>query len=131
MSNTDPLSDMITRIRNGQSAGKANVKMFSSKMKVSLCQVLVDEGFIDGYGIQEVSGIKELTISLKYYKGQPVIEEIQRVSRPGRRIYRSKDRLPSVLGGLGISVISTSRGLMTDSNAKKSGYGGEVICIVS
>lgn len=130
MSVTDPLSDMITRIRNGQSAGKISVTMPSSKLKISLCRVLKDEGYIEEYGVYNQSGKETLAISLKYYKGEPVIENIQRISKPGCRCYKSKNSVPQVLGGLGISVISTSKGLMSDKSAKAQGYGGEVMCIV-
>jgi small subunit ribosomal protein S8 len=130
MSITDPLSDMITRIRNGQAAGKTSVTMPSSKLKVSLCQVLKNEGYIGEYGIEEFEGKKSLTLALKYYKGEPVIESIQRISKPGCRSYKSKNDLPRVLGGLGISIISTSKGLMSDKSAMEKGHGGEVICIV-
>ncbi len=131
MSMTDPVSDMITRIRNGQSAGKLRVIMPSSKLKVCLCQVLKDEGYIEDYSVEENLGKKELLVNLKYYKGQPVVDNLQRISRPGRRVYKSKENLPEVLGGLGISIVSTSKGLMTDKDARKNGYGGEVLCIVS
>jgi small subunit ribosomal protein S8 len=131
MSMTDPLADMITRIRNGQAAGKTEVTMPSSKLKVSVCRVMKDEGYIEDYSVQENVGKAELTVALKYYKGQPVIESLQRVSKPGRRVYESKDRLPVVLGGLGISIISTSKGVMTDREAREGGHGGEVLCVVS
>lgn len=127
---TDPVADMLTRIRNGQSAGKKSVKQPSSKLKVSLATVLRDEGYIMGFTTEKVGSFTELTILLKYYNGLPVIEKLQRISRPGLRIYKSKNDLPKVLGGLGIAIISTSNGVMTDKVARLSGYGGEVVCIV-
>jgi len=129
MSLQDPISDMLTRVRNAQKARKVNVKMPSSKQKVSIASVLQDEGFISSISItQDIK--KTLTIELKYYQGQPVIETIKRISRPGLRIFKSKDELPTVNAGLGISIISTSQGLMTDRKARAAGYGGEVICSV-
>ena len=129
MSLQDPISDMLTRVRNAQKARKVNVKMPSSKQKVSIATVLQEEGFISSFSITE--DIKKiLTIELKYYQGQPVIETIKRISRPGLRIFKSKDELPTVNAGLGISIISTSQGLMTDKKARAAGYGGEVICSV-
>jgi small subunit ribosomal protein S8 len=129
MSLQDPISDMLTRVRNAQKARKVNVKMPSSKQKVSIATVLQEEGFISSFSITD--DIKKiLTIELKYYQGQPVIETIKRVSRPGLRIFKSKDELPTVNAGLGISIISTSQGLMTDKKARAAGYGGEVICSV-
>ncbi|CAG1770959.1 30S ribosomal protein S8 [uncultured bacterium] len=130
MSMTDPVADMLTRIRNGQSAGKKTIKQPSSKLKVSIAQVLKDEGYITDFGTETVGSHTEMTIELKYYKGTPVIESIKRVSRPGLRIYKSKDELPKVLGGLGIAIISTSKGVMTDRAARAIGHGGEVICTV-
>ncbi len=129
MSLQDPISDMLTRVRNAQKANKVNVVMPSSKQKVSVATVLKDEGYITDF---KVSGDtkKSLTIELKYYQGKPVIESIKRISRPGLRIFKAKDELPSVNGGLGISIISTSQGLMTDRQAKAAGHGGEVICLV-
>jgi small subunit ribosomal protein S8 len=129
MSLQDPISDMLTRVRNAQKARKVNVKMPSSKQKVSIASVLQEEGFINSFSITD--DIKKiLTIELKYYQGQPVIETIKRVSRPGLRIFKSKDELPTVNAGLGISIVSTSQGLMTDKKARAAGYGGEVICSV-
>jgi len=130
MSMTDPVADMLTRIRNGQSAGKKIVKMQTSKLKLSIAKVLKDEGYISGYSIESIGSHEEILVELKYYKGVPVIENIKRISRPGLRIYRSKDRLPVVLGGLGIAIVSTSNGVMTDKAARASGHGGEVICTV-
>lgn len=130
MSMSDPIADMLTRIRNGQSASKKTIKQPSSKLKISIAQVLKDEGYITDFSTETVGGHSEMTIELKYYKGTPVIESIKRVSRPGLRIYKSKDELPKVLGGLGIAIISTSKGVMTDRAARAIGHGGEVICTV-
>lgn len=127
---TDPVADMLTRIRNGQSAGKKTVKQPSSKLKVSIANVLKEEGYITDYTVETNGSHAEMTIVLKYYKGNPVIENIKRVSRPGLRIYKSKDELPKVLGGLGIAVVSTSNGVMTDRAARAIGHGGEVLCTV-
>jgi small subunit ribosomal protein S8 len=127
---TDPIADMLTRIRNGQSAGKKIVKMQASKLKLSIAKVLKDEGYITGFSVDSIGPHEEILVELKYYKGAPVIENIKRISRPGLRIYRSKDRLPVVLGGLGIAIVSTSNGVMTDKAARASGHGGEVICTV-
>jgi small subunit ribosomal protein S8 len=132
MSITDPLADLLTRVRNGQSANKATVSMPSSKLKVSVCRVLKQEGYIEDYSVQATENNKSvLGITLKYYQGQPVIESIQRVSKPGRRVYKGADELPKVLGGFGVAIISTSRGLMTDKEAREGGHGGEVLCTVS
>jgi small subunit ribosomal protein S8 len=120
---------MLTRVRNAQKARKVNVKMPSSKQKVGIATVLQDEGFISSFSVSDDIK-KTLTIELKYYQGKPVIETIKRVSRPGLRIFKSKDDLPTVNAGLGISIISTSHGLMTDKNARTAGHGGEVICSV-
>lgn len=130
MSMTDPVADMLTRIRNGQSAGKRFIKQPSSKLKVSIAKVLKDEGYIADFSTETVGNHIEMTIELKYYKGVPVIENIKRISRPGLRIYKSKDELPKVLGGLGIAIVSTSNGVMTDRAARAIGHGGEVICTV-
>jgi small subunit ribosomal protein S8 len=132
MSITDPLADLLTRIRNGQSANKPTVSMPSSKLKVSVCRVLKQEGYIEDYAVKDIENHKSvLDISLKYYQGRPVIEAIQRVSKPGRRVYKGADDLPKVLGGFGVAIISTSRGLMTDKEAREGGHGGEVLCTVS
>lgn len=129
MSLQDPIADMLTRIRNAQKAEKVVVKMPASKQKSNIAQVLKDEGYIKDF--QTTGDARQtITIELKYYQGKPVIEEIKRVSRPGLRIFRSKDDLPSVNGGLGIAIISTSKGLMTDRKAREVGHGGEVICSV-
>ncbi len=129
MSLQDPVSDMLTRIRNAQKATKVSVTMPSSNQKENIAKVLRDEGYILGYSTSG-DAKKELSIELKYFQGKPVIEEIKRVSRPGLRIFKSKDELPSVNGGLGIAIISTSKGVMTDKQARDSGNGGEVICTV-
>ncbi|MCI0653180.1 MAG: 30S ribosomal protein S8 [Methylococcaceae bacterium] len=131
MSMTDPVADMLTRIRNGQNAGKMEVSMFSSKLKKAIAAVLKEEGYIQNYALESEGQIEKLVVTLKYYQGLPVIDEIKRVSRPGLRIYRSQEKLPSVLGGLGISIVSTSKGVMTGRTAKAHGLGGEVLCTVS
>lgn len=126
---TDPISDMLTRIRNAQSAGKVDVTMPASKMKSSIAKVLKDEGYIVDHAVNS-DAKPELTVTLKYFEGTPVIEKVQRISKPGLRIYKGKDDLPKVLNGLGIAIISTSSGLMTDKQARAKGFGGEVICTV-
>jgi len=129
MSMQDPLADMLTRIRNGQQAAKADVTMPSSKLKVSVAKVLQDEGYVNGYSVAE--GPKpELTVELKYFEGKPVIAELDRVSRPGLRNYSGKDGLPTVRSGLGVAVVSTSKGVMSDRAARAAGIGGEVLCTV-
>ena len=130
MSMSDPIADMLTRIRNAQSVDKTAVTMPSSKLKVAIAQVLKDEGYIDGFAIKG-DNKAELEIALKYYAGRPVIERIERVSRPGLRIYRGREALPSVMNGLGVAIVSTSRGVMTDRRARETGVGGEVLCIVA
>lgn len=130
MSMTDPIADMLTRIRNGQAAGKKSVKIPSSKLKVAIAKVLKDEGYIIDFKTEVNKSHVEMTVELKYFNGTPVIENIKRVSRPGLRIYKSKDELPKVLGGLGIAIVSTSNGVMTDRAARAIGHGGEVICTV-
>jgi len=130
MGMSDPLSDMLTRIRNGQQAYKSDVTMPSSKLKLAVAEVLRDEGYIRGFETTEESGKPMLKVTLKYYLGKPVIENLKRVSRPGLRIYRSKQDIPTVIGGLGVAVVSTSNGLMTDKAARAAGIGGEVLCIV-
>jgi small subunit ribosomal protein S8 len=130
MSMTDPVADMLTRIRNGQSANKKEVTMPSSSLKLAIAKVLKEEGYISNFLVETKSAFPELKIDLKYYRGTPVIEEIQRVSRPGLRIYKSKEDLPKVLGGLGVAIISTSKGVMTDRVARTQGHGGEVLCTV-
>ncbi|MDH5393554.1 MAG: 30S ribosomal protein S8 [Gammaproteobacteria bacterium] len=131
MSMSDPIADMLTRVRNGQSADKTSVQMPSSKGKVAIANVLKNEGFIAGFSVDENAGKPLLNIDLKYFEGKPVIEEINRVSRPGLRIYKSKDELPKIQNGLGIAIISTSKGVMTDSQARAAEQGGEVLCTVS
>jgi small subunit ribosomal protein S8 len=131
MSMTDPVADLLTRIRNGQTAGKASVSMASSKLKASILKVLKDEGYIAGYNVDGESPKPQLTVDLKYFDGRPVIDRLERVSRPGLRIYRGKDELPKVLGGMGTVIVSTPKGVMTDKAARAIGQGGEVICIVA
>ncbi len=130
MSMSDPVADMLTRIRNGQHANKTTVTMPSSKQKVAIAKVLESEGYISGYSVSDDSK-PQLTIELKYFEGRPVIAKIQRVSRPGLRIFKNKGELPSVDGGLGVAIISTSKGVMSDRAARAAGEGGEVICTVS
>ncbi len=131
MSMQDTVADMLTRIRNGQMAGKVRVSMPASRLKGAVAAVLKDEGYIKGFEV-ETEGVKStLFVSLKYYEGKPVISRIQRVSRPGLRVYRSKDELPVVDGGLGVVVVSTSSGVMSGRAAQKAGHGGEVLCVVS
>ncbi|MDT8311228.1 MAG: 30S ribosomal protein S8 [Methylophaga sp.] len=131
MSMTDPIADMLTRIRNAQQANKADVKMPSSKVKVSIADVLKEEGYISAYNVSEETGKPQLTVTLKYFEGKPVIETINRVSRPGLRVYRSAGQIPKVIGGLGVAIVSTSKGVMADRKARALGQGGEVICSVS
>lgn len=131
MSMTDPIADMLTRIRNGQKARKLNVSMPASKEKEAVARVLKDEGYITGYESEGEGSKKTMTVELKYFEGSPVIEKVQRVSKPGLRIYRGKDELPKVLGGLGVAIVSTSAGVMSDREAREKGIGGEVICVVS
>ena len=131
MSMSDPIADMLTRIRNAQIVDKAAVTMPSSKIKVAIAQVLKDEGYIDGYSVRDEGGKPELEIALKYYAGRPVIERIERVSRPGLRVYRGRDALPQVMNGLGVAIVTTSKGVMTDRHARATGLGGEVIGFVA
>jgi len=131
MTMTDPISDMLTRIRNGQNARKVSVSMPASKAKEAVAKVLKDEGYVTDYSLDGEGAQQQLTIELKYFEGAPVIEHIRRTSRPGLRIYRSKEDLPKVLGGLGVAIVSTSAGVMSDRQAREKGIGGEVICIVS
>jgi len=128
---SDPIADMLTRIRNAQSANKVSVSMPNSKIKVGIASVLKDEGYITDFRVDENKGKPNLEITLKYFQGRGVIDEIRRASRPGLRIYRGKDDLPRVLDGLGIAIVSTARGFMTDAAAKSAGYGGEIICYVA
>jgi small subunit ribosomal protein S8 len=132
MSMTDPIADMLTRIRNGQTVGLESVRMPSSRQKEAIARVLQEEGYIGDWKAEDLPGNKrDLIIELRYFEGRPVIDQIRRISSPGLRIYKSKDELPSVLGGLGVAIISTSAGMMTDRTARTKGYGGEVICVVS
>lgn len=131
MSMSDPLADMLTRIRNAQTAEMAEVVMPASKQKAAIAQVLKDEGYIGDYSVDKEGSKPQLRINLKYHQGRPVIGQIKRVSRPGLRIYKGKDELPKVNGGLGVAIISTSRGVMSDREARASGQGGEVLCTVS
>jgi len=131
MSMTDPIADMLTRIRNGLGAGKAEVKVPSSKVKKSIAQVLKDEGYISDFAVEDIDGKPVLNVTLKYFEGKPVIEMIKRVSRPGLRVYKGRTELPKVQGGLGVAIVSTSRGVMSDRAARKGGHGGEVICYVA
>jgi len=128
---SDPIADMLTRIRNALASNKLTVSMPSSKKKVAIAEVLKDEGFVHEYSVEDVDGKSMLTVQLKYFDGRPVIEMIKRVSRPGLRIYKSRDDLPQVMGGLGVAIISTSKGLMTDRAARQAGHGGEVLCYVA
>jgi small subunit ribosomal protein S8 len=128
---SDPIADMLTRIRNGQSVDKTEVAMPSSKLKVAIAKVLEDEGYISGYTVDANEGKPVLRIGLKYYAGRPVIERIERVSRPGLRIYKNRQTIPQVMNGLGIAIVSTPQGVMTDRKARAAGIGGEVLCYVA
>ncbi len=131
MSMSDPISDMLTRIRNAQMAEKVTVSMPSSKIKVAIAKVLQDEGYVEGFKVIDHDGKPTLEIGLKYYADRPVIEKIQRVSRPGLRVYKGSEDIPRVMNDLGIAIVSTSKGLMTDRKARANGIGGEVLCIVA
>jgi small subunit ribosomal protein S8 len=131
MSMSDPIADMLTRIRNAQSVDKAVVSMPSSKIKVAIAQVLKDEGYIDGFAVRTEDGKNHLEIALKYYAGRPVIERIERVSRPGLRVYRGREAIPAVMNGLGVAIVTTPQGVMTDRKARQTGVGGEVLCYVA
>jgi small subunit ribosomal protein S8 len=131
MSMSDPIADMLTRIRNAQRVDKTEVVVPSSKLKVAIAQVLKDEGYIEGFAVQPNEGKPELRIGLKYYAGRPVIERLERVSRPGLRVYKGRDDIPLVMNGLGVAIVSTSKGVMTDRKARSQGVGGEVICFVA
>jgi len=131
MSMSDPIADMLTRIRNAQVVNKTSVSMPSSKIKVAIARVLKDEGYIDDFAVLDASGKPELKIGLKYYAGRPVIERIERVSRPGLRVYRGKGDIPTVMNGLGVTIISTPQGVMTDRKARATGVGGEVLAYVA
>jgi small subunit ribosomal protein S8 len=128
---SDPIADMLTRIRNAQQAQKVSVSMPSSKLKVAIAKVLQDEGYIDGFDVKANDGKATLDVALKYYAGRPVIERIERVSRPGLRVYKGSNELPRVMNGLGVAIVSTPRGVMTDRSARASRVGGEVLCVVA
>ena len=131
MSMSDPIADMLTRIRNAQMVEKVSVTMPSSKVKVAIAQVLKDEGYIDGFAVKAEGAKSELNIALKYYAGRPVIERLERVSKPGLRVYRGRNEIPQVMNGLGVAIVSTPKGVMTDRKARATGVGGEVICYVA
>jgi small subunit ribosomal protein S8 len=131
MSMSDPIADLLTRIRNAQMVAKSTVSVPSSKVKVAIAQVLKDEGYIDSFTVKTEAGKSELEIALKYYAGRPVIERIERVSRPGLRVYRGKGTIPQVQNGLGVAIVTTPAGVMTDRKARASGVGGEVLCYVA
>ncbi len=132
MSMTDPIADMLTRIRNAQAMAKPSVQMPASSKKLAIAQLLKEEGYLEDVAVSETGpGKRVMSLKLKYFHGKPVIEKVQRVSRPGLRTYRGKDELPKVLGGLGIAIVSTSKGLMTDAKARSEGLGGEVLCVVA
>jgi small subunit ribosomal protein S8 len=130
MSMSDPIADMLTRIRNAQATDKASVMIPASKVKQAIAQVLKDEGYIEDFAVRDNEGKPVIEIGLKYYAGKPVIEKIERVSRPGLRIYKGRDDIPRVMNGMGVAIVSTSRGVMTDRRARETGVGGEVLCIV-
>jgi small subunit ribosomal protein S8 len=130
MSMSDPIADMLTRIRNAQATDKATVAVPASKVKKAIAQVLKDEGYIEDYAVRDNEGKPVIEIGLKYYAGKPVIEKIERVSRPGLRIYKGREDIPRVMNGLGVAIVSTSKGVMTDRRARETGIGGEVLCIV-
>ncbi|KIG08386.1 MULTISPECIES: 30S ribosomal protein S8 [Caballeronia] len=131
MSMSDPIADMLTRIRNAQMVEKVSVTMPSSKVKVAIAQVLKDEGYIDDFAVKAEGAKSELNIALKYYAGRPVIERLERVSKPGLRVYRGRNDIPQVMNGLGVAIVSTPKGVMTDRKARQNGVGGEVICYVA
>ena len=131
MSMQDPIADMFTRIRNGQQAGKVRVVMAMSRQREAVARVLKKQGYVRDFSVEEIDGKSQLVIVLKYFEGRPVIETLKRISRPGRRVYKRKHELPKVMDGLGIAIISTSKGLMTDHQARAAGHGGEVVCIVA
>ena len=131
MSMQDPIADMFTRIRNGQQAGKVRVVMAMSRQREAIARVLKKQGYVRDFSVEEIDGKPQLAIVLKYFEGRPVIETLKRISRPGRRVYKRKHELPKVMDGLGIAIISTSKGLMTDRQARTAGHGGEVVCIVA
>ncbi|CAM5794958.1 MAG: 30S ribosomal protein S8 [Burkholderiales bacterium] len=131
MSMSDPIADLLTRIRNAQMVAKQTVSVPSSKVKVAIAQVLKDEGYIDGFQVKQDAGKSELEIALKYYAGRPVIERIERVSRPGLRVYKGAGAIPQVMNGLGVAIVTTPKGVMTDRKARATGVGGEVLCYVA
>jgi small subunit ribosomal protein S8 len=131
MSMSDPIADMLTRIRNAQGVSKNSVAMPSSNVKVAIAKVLKDEGYIEDFNVEQAGGKAELKIGLKYYVGRPVIERLERISRPGLRVYKGRDDLPNVMNGLGVAIVSTSKGVMTDRKARATGIGGEVLCYVA
>ena len=131
MSMQDPIADMFTRIRNGQRAGKVRVVMAMSRQREAIAGVLKKQGYVRDYSVEAIDGKPQLAIVLKYFEGRPVIETLKRISRPGRRVYKRKHELPKVMDGLGIAIISTSKGLMTDHQARAAGHGGEIVCIVA
>jgi small subunit ribosomal protein S8 len=131
MSMSDPIADMLVRIRNAQMVGHAEAVMPASRLKASIAKVLKDEGYIEDFALRENGTRKELAIALKYYAGRPVIERLERVSKPGLRVYKGRDDIPRVMNGLGVAILSTSRGVMTDRKARADGVGGEVLCIVA
>ena len=131
MSMSDPIADMLTRIRNAQAVAKAAVTMPSSKLKLAIAQVLKDEGYIESFAVRANDGKPELELTLKYYAGRPVIERIERVSRPGLRVYKGRDAIPQVMNGLGVAIVTTPKGVMTDRKARQTGVGGEVLCYVA
>ena len=131
MSMSDPIADLLTRIRNAQSVNKTTVAMPSSKLKVAIARVLKEEGYIEDFAVADQGGKPELRIELKYYAGRPVIERIERVSRPGLRIYRGKSEIPTVMNGLGVAIVSTPKGVMTDRKERATGTGGEILCYVA
>ena len=131
MSMSDPIADLLTRIRNAQMVAKSTVVVLSSKVKVAIAQVLKDEGYIDGFQVKADGKKSELEITLKYYAGRPVIERIERVSRPGLRVYKGCEKLPQVMNGLGVAIVTTPKGVMTDRKARAAGVGGEVLCYVA
>ena len=131
MTMQDPIADMLTRVRNAQAARKAEVAMPESKQRVAIAEVLKREGYIEDFRSEANDALRTLTITLKYFEGRPVIEDLRRVSRPGLRVYRAKDAIPKVRGGLGVTVLSTSRGVLTDREARRQGLGGEIICYIA
>ena len=131
MSMSDPVSDMLTRIRNAQMVGHTEVAMPASRLKAAIAQVLKDEGYIEDFALRDSGVKKELAIGLKYYAGRPVIERLERVSKPGLRVYKGRNDIPQIMNGLGVAILSTSRGVMTDRKARADGVGGEILCIVA